>query len=178
MRVEAVPLLVALAACGSPPAASPRASNADGAQAAPAAETAQPAPLIDGVPVVHLDRIAATRPDPDEGVRNPFRLGVAAVPPRSVLSPEAGLPPRPVVPAEDGSSTPRPPALSLKFIGVVEAPESAGRVAVLSDGQHVYHGRQNEVIDGRYKILKIGVESIEIEILNGGGRRTIRLTGS
>jgi hypothetical protein len=127
---------------------------------------------------VRLDRITAERPDPDEGVRSPFRLGAAAVSPRPVLPPEAGLVPDPVAPAEDKAGTPRPPAMSVKFIGVVEAPQSTGRVAVLSDGRYVYHGRQGEVIDGRYKILKIGVESIEIEILNGGGRRTIRLTGS
>ena len=67
---------------------------------------------------------------------------------------------------------------ALKFVGVVRAPESAGLVAVLSDGDDVYHGRVNEIIEGRYRIVAIGATSIEIEHLQGGGRQTIRLSGS
>jgi hypothetical protein len=66
--------------------------------------------------------------------------------------------------------------IPLKFIGVVESPE-AGRIAALSDGTFVYHGREGDVIEGRYRIVKIGVESIVIEHVDGGGRQTIRLTG-
>jgi hypothetical protein len=33
------------------------------------------------------------------------------------------------------------------------------------------------VIEGRYKILRIGVESLDIAYLDGTGRRTIRLSG-
>jgi len=52
-----------------------------------------------------------------------------------------------------------------------------GRIAALSDGTFVYHGREGDVIEGRYRIVKIGVESIVIEHVDGRGRQTIRLTG-
>jgi hypothetical protein len=65
----------------------------------------------------------------------------------------------------------------LKFIGVVDAPAGAGRLAVLSDGRAVYHGREGETIEGRYRIIRIGAESIEIAYADGRGRQTIRLTG-
>ena len=39
------------------------------------------------------------------------------------------------------------------------------------------HGKEGDIIDGRYRILKIGTESIEIAYLDGRGRQTIRLTG-
>ena len=68
-------------------------------------------------------------------------------------------------------------AIQLKFIGIVEAPDSVGTVAVLSDGRSVYRGRQGDIIEGRYRIVRIDVESIEIEVLDGGRRRTLRLSG-
>jgi hypothetical protein len=41
----------------------------------------------------------------------------------------------------------------------------------------VYHGREGETIEGRYRIVRIGQESIVMEYEDGRGRTTIRLTG-
>ena len=80
-------------------------------------------------------------------------------------------PPGPVGPAP-------PPPIVLKFIGTVEAPgRSAQKIAVLSDGRNVFHGREGDIIEGRFRILRIGAESIEMAYLDGRGRQTIRLTG-
>jgi hypothetical protein len=49
---------------------------------------------------------------------------------------------------------------------------------VLSDGRNVFYGREGDIIEGRYRILRIGVESIEMTYVDGGGQQTIRLTGS
>jgi len=50
---------------------------------------------------------------------------------------------------------------------------------VLSDGRGgiPMYGKEGDIIDGRYRILKIGVESIEMAYLDGRGRQTIRLSG-
>jgi len=73
---------------------------------------------------------------------------------------------------------PPPPPIALKFIGTVEAPrQSAQKIAVLSDGRNVFHGREGDIIEGRFRILRIGAESIEMAYLDGRGRQTIRLTG-
>jgi hypothetical protein len=72
---------------------------------------------------------------------------------------------------------PGPPPIALKFIGLVEAPTQGGKLAVLSDGRSVFHGFEGAIIDGRYRIVRIGVESIEMTYVDGGGRQTIRLTG-
>ncbi len=71
---------------------------------------------------------------------------------------------------------PPPPPITLKFIGVVEKADGT-RIAVLSDGKRPISGREGEEIEGRYKILKIGEESIDIAYIDGRGRRTIPLTG-
>jgi hypothetical protein len=51
-------------------------------------------------------------------------------------------------------------------------------MAVLSDNRGVYWGREGDTIEGRYRIVRIGTESIELAHLDGNGRQTIRLSGS
>ncbi len=54
----------------------------------------------------------------------------------------------------------------------------ASRIAVLSDSRGgVFYGREGEIIEGQYRIIKIGVESLEIAYLDGRGRQTLRHTG-
>jgi hypothetical protein len=39
------------------------------------------------------------------------------------------------------------------------------------------HGREGDIIDGKYLIVQIGTESIVMSQVNGSGRQVIRLTG-
>jgi hypothetical protein len=124
---------------------------------------------------VRLDELAAAKQEPQESERNPFRFQE-----RRTEPPKAGgagaQPPTPVEPAPPSGPPPSPP-IPLKFIGVVESPQ-AGKVAALTDGRNVFHGREGDIIEGRYRIVKIGVESIVVENADGTGRQTIRLSGS
>ena len=120
---------------------------------------------------VDLDDLKATRPSPEGATRNPFRFKPKPLPP------PPPMPVRPAAPVQTGPpQPPPPPRIALKFIGVIENP-TMGRVAALSDGRGVYHGRVGDTIEGRYRILQIGVESIDLAYLDGQGRQTIRLTG-
>jgi hypothetical protein len=49
---------------------------------------------------------------------------------------------------------------------------------VLSDGRGIYRGVEGDIIEGRYRIVRIGTESIEMTHLDGSGRQVIRLSGS
>jgi hypothetical protein len=71
---------------------------------------------------------------------------------------------------------PGPPPIAVKFIGLVKR-QDIGKVAVLSDGKNVYYGREGEIVDGRWRIVTIGEESLQIEYADGRGRLTVRLTG-
>ena len=125
-------------------------------------------------PIVHLPMLEAKRPEPVAGERNPFRFKPPPPPPPP---PRVERPPTPVVPSGPPPPPPLPP-IALKFIGIVKAPEQSPKeIAVLSDGQNVFHGREGDVIEGRFRILRIGAESIEMAYLDGRGRQTIRLTG-
>ena len=134
------------------------------------------------VEVVRLDALTRARPEPQAGTRNPFRFRPAAAAARRRPPPaaaqrrrggpgDAGGPAVPVGP-------PPPPPIALKFIGVVEQAPSRLKLAVLSDGRNVFYGKEGEVIEGRYRIERIGVESIEMAYVDGRGRQTLRLSGS
>jgi hypothetical protein len=66
----------------------------------------------------------------------------------------------------------------MRFIGLVESADPARKIAILTDGRGLYQGREGDIIEGRYRILRIGVESVDLAYLDGRGRQTIRLSGS
>ncbi|MEY4095069.1 MAG: hypothetical protein RLZZ53_2268 [Acidobacteriota bacterium] len=137
-----------------------------------AAQVETPGP----VDPVKLDALAADRLEPGDTPRNPFRFQprVVAPPPRPVVSaPPVTEAPRPAVPA---GPLPLPP-IPLKFIGVLER-ASGVKWAVLTDGKSApMYGRDGDIIDGRYAIVKIGTESVEMTYADGRGRQVIRLSG-
>ena len=65
--------------------------------------------------------------------------------------------------------------MPLSYIGFVESPGIEGRVVVLTDGEVVHHGRVGDVIDGRYRIVGVGLESVDLERIDGQGEQTLRL---
>ncbi len=147
------------------------------------ARTATPAPgggqSAVTAPDVHLDALDSERPKPVAAERNLFRFKPKAAPPP---------PPAPAAGGRSGTragamptAPPGPPPLppiALKFIGRIER-EGKPTIAILSDGQGPpLYGVEGGTVAGRYRILKIGVESVEMSYLDGRGRQTIRLTGS
>jgi hypothetical protein len=169
----AVVLVVALAvwtqlgadAPSGPSAATPR----------PAAPRAAAAAAAAPVPPLKLAVLTAGRSEPSGTARNPFRFQpkVVAPPPRPVVPPTDVT--RPVTPAVPPGPPP-PPPIPLKFIALVERADGV-KWAVLSDGKVTMYGKDGDNIDGRYHIVKIGAESIEVTYLDGRGRQVIRLTG-
>jgi hypothetical protein len=153
------------------------------APAAPGALVRSPAGVRGGTartapteaPDVRLEALGADRPRPRDVDRNLFRFGGSRrAAGASLPAPDTAQAPPPSL----QPPMPSAPPIALKFIGIVEAPEEAKRIAVLSDGRGVYHGREGDTIEGRYRILKIGAESIELAQIDGGARQTLRLSGS
>lgn len=130
---------------------------------------------------VGLERLTGDRPAPEEGRRDPFRSGPSASAGPGGSGPSAPAPPPgpvpvPVAPPIGPIGPPPPPPIAVKFIGVVSR-HDVGKVAILSDGKNVYYGREGEIVDGRWRIIAIGEESLQIEYVDGRGRQTVRLTG-
>jgi hypothetical protein len=131
-----------------------------------------------GAPKVELGALSASKPEPAEEERNLFRFRQKPLPPPPPLPVRA--PVAPSAPAGGVSSPAEPsrPPITLKFIGIVEAPERGPKIAVLSDGRNVWYGKEGEIVLGQYRILRIGAESIDLAYTDGRGRQSIRLTGS
>ena len=158
-------------------------SNPTGAATAGApARRTQAARTAPEPPNVHLDALNAERPRPEAAERNLFRFKPKPPPPPPPPpSPAPGLPvpQQPTAPVLPAGPPPPPPLapITLKFIGVM-GPDTA-KIAILSDGRNPpFLGKEGAIIEGRYRILKIGVESVELAYADGRGRQTIRLTGS
>jgi hypothetical protein len=134
------------------------------------------APQLGPLAPVKLDSLGATRDEPGEAERNPFRFQPKAPPP----APTRAAVTQPVIEAPRAAAPPPgpPPAppIPLKFTGLVERANGV-KLAVLTDGKSVMYGKDGDIIDGRYTIVKIGTESIEMTHADGRGRQVIRLTG-
>ena len=175
-REVLIPLLVVLLGGGAyvtkPWSSDQPAPARQQAPASGAAAQGASGPVAD----VRLDLLTATGGDAATITRNPFRFQQRAVPAsttvrRAAPRPEFTAPPAPTGP-------PPPPPITLRFIGLIEAPPRTGRVALLSDGRGgLMHGREGDTVDGRYRLLRVGTDSIEMAYMDGRGRQTIRLSG-
>jgi hypothetical protein len=77
-------------------------------------------------------------------------------------------PPAPPKPAE-----PPPPPIPLKFYGF--STHSGAKRAFFLDGDDIDVAGENEIIKNRYKVIKIGVNSVEMEDLNDKHQQTLPL---
>jgi hypothetical protein len=173
-------LLVVLAIVGyrglARTASTPSSSSNGTRTAAPAPRGAAAAGVT--APDVHLDALESERPRPVAAERNLFRFRPKSPPPAPTAGPGRSTAPATTTVPPVATGPPAPPPIALKFIGRVER-EGKPTIAILSDGQGPpMSGVEGETIAGRYRILRIGVESIEMAYLDGRGRQTIRLTGS
>ena len=148
----------------------PASNQARNARARSQADRFDPAELK-----VRLDRLEASQPGPADVERNPFRFRPKAAPPPLPGGNRASTPSPSPVPQPVGP--PPGPEIPLKFMGLIEK-GGLGKVAALSDCKgFTANAREGDIIDGRYRLVTIGVESVVIEFVNGTGRTTLRLSG-
>ena len=135
--------------------------------------TEQPTEVVD----VRLELLKTAPSALEPSTRNPFQFKPKAPPPAP--RPPAGARgngPAVIAPPPVPQGPPPPPPITLKYIGVLETAQ--GRVAAFRDtGGDIVYGKEGDIIDGRYRLLKIGVESADLAYVDGRGRQTIRLSG-
>ena len=64
--------------------------------------------------------------------------------------------------------------IPVKFLGFAEDLSRPGKVVSLSVNGSVVLAREGDVVDGRYRLIKVGLESITMTYLDGQGRQIIR----
>ena len=168
-------------AASQSPASSNQTRVQQRAPAAQAATTGRAAAPVDGTQpgqlAVRLGDLKQPPPEPDDAGRNPFRFYVKPPPPPP--PPPKYVPPPPPPPVDPNAPPPPPPPpppIPLKFIGTLE--QGKTRVAMLSDGRGLpQYAPEGATVLGQYRVVKIGVESVVMEYLDGRGRQTIPMRG-
>ena len=156
--------------------------NSAPAPAVPASPTTS-APARPGVAVpstlpspIALEKLetVSTAPAAD---RNPFGFGVKPAPPPP--PPPKPLPPPPAPPPGPPPPPPGPPPITLKLVGIMVHPMTGRQMVTLKDasGNTLFQATEGAVVDGKYKIIKINVQSVVIAYVDGTGQRTIGLGG-
>jgi hypothetical protein len=163
-------VVVVMARRGESPAGTdPRAG---GARQAATTAAAKESPVAD----LRLDRLKAEDSELGPTIRNPFQFKAKPAPPAPRADASAAKAPIVVAPPPVPQGPPPPPPIALKYIGVLETAQ--GRIAIFRDtGGDIVNGKEGDIIDGRYRLLKIGAESADLAYVDGRGRQTIRLSG-
>ena len=126
-------------------------------------------------PPVRLQKLGGQRQAVDRLERNlfqfkskPVKAGLVSKSPPPLTQPQPPGPPR----------QPAAPGITLKYIGFLERANGRPKVVGLLDpAGNVILCTEGEACDGRYRIWRVGVESLEISYLDGSSRRTIRQSG-
>jgi hypothetical protein len=134
------------------------------------------------VPAIGLARLDAPLAASAAGKRNLFEFGAAAAPEDEEPDeePDAPTPPPQMSPTLEATPPPGPRlfAITLKYIGTLEA-EGGLKVAVLlTDKNEILYGQVGQQVANRFKILRIGHESVEVLDEGSGQSRRIPLKGS
>jgi hypothetical protein len=143
-------------------------------------------PLPD-VPRIDLARAEAVGPGRAAGRRDLFAFGAAvareeeeqevpAPPPPTAVFPGGAVGPGDAV--ARGPVTPSLPPLELKYIGSVESKAGVKVAVLITDRREVLTGQAGQVVANRYRIARIGLESVDLEDVGSGQSRRIPLKGS
>jgi hypothetical protein len=127
---------------------------------------------------VKLELLKSAQTGLEPSTRNPFQFKQRPAPPASPRAAVGSGRGAPIIvgPPPPPPGPPPPPPIGLKYIGVLDTAQ--GKVAVFRDsGGNIINGKEGAIIDGRYRLLKIGVESADLAYVDGRGRQTIRLSG-
>lgn len=126
---------------------------------------------------VNLDKLEPVPDEPGVG-RNLFRFGVPPAPPpppptAAVVQPPIvqGPPPPP----------PYPPPIELQLKGITKQGPETPSVAWLKDPKapadsRMLSGSEGQIVDGKYKLLKVGTESVIVSYVDGSGQKTILIS--
>jgi hypothetical protein len=123
---------------------------------------------------VNLDKLEPV-PDEPSAARNLFRFGVPPPPPPLPMpkveqKPIVVEPPKPVY----------PPPIDLQLKGITQATAETPAIAWLKDPKapdsRILPGSEGQIVDGKYKVLKVGKESVIVCYVDGSGQKTILLS--
>jgi hypothetical protein len=153
--------------------------------AAPAAlSRVSPEAATDPIPRIDLARLDEPPSDVEIGRRDLFAYGPLRRPGEAAdeAAPPTPVPPppRPTTTATPGSAGPPgsgPSPMNLRFIGSVGNERGVTVAVLVTERNEVLTGQPGDVIANRYRIARIGIESVDLEDVGTGQSRRIPLKG-
>ena len=130
-------------------------------------------------PTLRVDLLAKVRGVEYQTVdRNLFQFAA----PKPKTSPQQAEAVKPAPPPKPNSNDPAapppkapPPPITLKYFGYANRPGDARRRALLMDGEEIFIAVEGQLIKKRYKVVRIGVNSIVMEDMEFQSQQTLPL---
>jgi hypothetical protein len=153
------------------PAVAPSARAAEAAKA--------PGRRDPDLPRIDLARLDRPRPASGIGRRDLFDF---ATPPPTPPPPRPSAPPVVATletPPPDTAPTPPPLSpINIKYIGAFEGKKGLKVAVLMTDRKEVLTGQAGEVVANRYRIVRIGLESVDVQEVGSEQVRRIPLKGT
>jgi hypothetical protein len=142
------------------------------------------------VPRIDLARVDGPRAPDEAGRRDLFDYGAAPKDEEADAPPARTAPPlvptagaggagagTPGEAVAGGPVTPSLPPLNLNYIGSVENKAGVKVAVLLTDRKEVLTGQAGQVVANRYRIARIGLESVDLEDVGSGQSRRLPMKG-
>ena len=133
------------------------------------------------IPRIDLARLSQEREKAPAGRRNIFDFG-AEQPPQASAGASATPPPTlvaPPTPVPVTMATPPPiPSLNVKYIGSLENKVGLRVAILMTDRKEILTGQAGEMVANRFRIVKIGYESVDIQDVGSDRVRRIPYKGN
>jgi hypothetical protein len=121
-------------------------------------------------PTLRYDLLRASEDTKYGGAgRDIFRVHVDIPPPVAPVSTGRAMGPQPAPPP------PPPPPINLKYYGFASKPGEPKRI-FLSQGEDVFIAGEGDIVDRRYKVVRISPNAVEILDVLSNNRQSIPLT--
>ncbi len=132
------------------------------------------------VPRIDLARLDRPRAASGAGRRDIFDFGAPEPPPAGSRAEAAPPPPveaPPTAPPVTAPPAPSLPPLNIKYIGAFEGKRGLKIAVLMTDRKEVLTGQTGEVVANRIKIVRIGLESVDVQEVGSEQVRRIPLKG-
>ena len=132
------------------------------------------------LPRIGLDRLTRSSDLVTVGRRDIFDFGAPPAPPVTAGPPRPEPPPTlaAATPLPTPVGPPPPPPVNVKYIGSVEAEKGPKVAFFLTEQKEVLTGQVGDTVMNRFKVVRIGIESVDVQDLGSGQLRRIPLRGN
>jgi hypothetical protein len=125
-------------------------------------------------PTLRFDLLKSSEDTKYEGAgRDVFRVFVYITPPVQSVAQT----PAQVAASQGPPVPPPPPPIDLKFYGFAISKPGESKRIFLSQGEDVFIAKEGDIVDRRYKVVRISPNAVEILDVLSNNRQSIPLTG-